>query len=50
MIQTAFTIALAFNILVAFSVSGTWALFWVDLAGSVLLGLLIAVSLKKHRG
>lgn len=50
MIQTAFTIALTLNLLVAFGSSGNWTLFWIILAASLVFGLLIALALKKHRG
>lgn len=50
MIQTAFTIALTANLLVAFAANTSWNLFWLDLGGSVLFGLLIALALKKQRG
>lgn len=50
MIQTAFTIALTLNLLVAFGSNGNWTLFWIILAASLVFGLLIALALKKHRG
>lgn len=50
MMQTAFTSVLMVVLLAAFSMNGSWNLFWIDLIGSAVFGILIAVTRRKDRG